>query len=467
MNRALLLLALAGCGASEAPECAIEAPALGDGRLDTDGNQLRDAHHRVVMLRGVNAGGRSKFPPYMPFDFAAGDFDRALGAYLDRAASWGTSVLRVPFTWAAVEPTPGADDAAFLSRYDQLLDGAWARGMRTIVDFHQDIYAENLCGDGFPPWTLPAPLPAPHHDCPNWYLDYGSPAVRGAFDRLWADNSTVRAQLEAMWDRMVMRHRDRPGVIGFEILNEPSAGSADAVTFEKTTLASFSTSLAARIHGLAPRALVFFDAIGQSSATGTTALVRPSGERLVFAPHYYQATTIGPLGEGDPDQVRDALTSWASYGTQWNMPLFLGEFGTSHLVENAAEFASAHFAALDALAFSAGTQWEYSTAAETWNAEVFSVAAPDGTEFPVIAGLARPYARAVAGSAIHANFHFKTSTFTLSYVSDGGVTEITLPRDWSSARPAVEAGCVDRSRPNLLLVRGDAGAQVSVEIKLR
>ena len=165
------LAASARCDSKPVARTCVVAPPQVDFRLTTVGTNFEDSLGRVVFLRGVDAGGRSKFAPYVPFDFAATDFDAALAQYMDRAASWGIDVMRVPFTWAALEPTQGQDDEAWLARYDALLDAAWARGIWTVVDFHQDVYAENLCGDGFPSWTLANP-PAPHHDCPQWSLEY-------------------------------------------------------------------------------------------------------------------------------------------------------------------------------------------------------------------------------------------------------------------------------------------------------
>src|SRR5207245_7502383 len=128
------------------------------------------------------------------------------------------------------------------------------------LDFHQDVYAENFCGDGFPSWTIPDPKPAPHHDCPTWGFEYfGDKAVQGAFDRLWAPGSTVRAALAAMWDRMAARYKDRPGVIGFEIINEPGWGSQDLATFEATTLSDFYVEAILRLRAAAPKTLVFVD----------------------------------------------------------------------------------------------------------------------------------------------------------------------------------------------------------------
>src|SRR5262249_20571269 len=161
------------------------------------------------------------------------------------------------------EPEEGMDDEAFLARYDALLDGAWARGMYTVVDFHQDVYAEAFCGDGFPGWTIPDPKPMPHHDCPSWAAEYFvDDGVKAAFDRFWADGSTVRAAYEALWDRMAKRHKDRPGVIGFELLNEPGWGTANLDAFEATTLSAFYADMATKLRAVAPESLVFFDATG-------------------------------------------------------------------------------------------------------------------------------------------------------------------------------------------------------------
>src|SRR5580700_447869 len=145
--------------------CVITPPAPSDWRLQADGQVLRDALGRVVFLRGVDAGGRSKFAPYVPFDYASGQFTQALDQYMDRAASWGIDAMRLVFTWAALEPTHGQDDSAWLAQYQQLVDAAWARGIWTVVDFHQDVYSESFCGDGFPSWTI-ADAGPPEHDCP-------------------------------------------------------------------------------------------------------------------------------------------------------------------------------------------------------------------------------------------------------------------------------------------------------------
>src|SRR5581483_5216543 len=127
--------------------CVIARPTPPDSHLAPDGVRLRDGLGRQVVLHGVNAGGRSKLAPYLPFDFGASDFQAALDAYLDRAASWGLDVFRLPLTWA-----------------------------------------------------VPAPAPAPHHDCPSWFLEYVNDAdVKHAFDRFWANGGGLRDAYLKLW----------------------------------------------------------------------------------------------------------------------------------------------------------------------------------------------------------------------------------------------------------------------------
>lgn len=466
---------LAGCGAQgapaplDAPRCAIPLPAPSDHHLVVDGTRLRDALGRIVFLRGVNAGGRSKFAPFAPFDYAEGDYDAALARYLDRAAALGFSVLRVPFVWAAVEPTKGLDDEAFLARYDALLDAAWQRRMWTIVDFHQDIYSESYCGDGFPSWTIPDPVPAPHHDCADWFVRYSKDGdVRGAFDRLWADQDGTLEAFRSLWDRLAARHADRPGVIGFEPINEPHPGNADASAWAKGTLTPFYTEMAARIHQKAPDALVFFDATGTDAIGAATAMDEPEGEGLVFAPHWYDPAALFG-GVPAPSNAQEGLAKWAALGAAWDLPVLVGESGAPRGLENAAEFVTALEDAMDdnGLHF---TYWEYSDAKEAWNAETLSFVAPDGKEAePIVSAIARPYARAVAGDSPAFRYDTASRVFTLSYApTPDGVTEIVLPERsaLSSFRVELSSGCVDDSHPGLLLVR--SGEQAStIELAVR
>ena len=464
-------LPLVACGSTDepaalpdAPRCEIALPAPPDHRLAPDGTVLRDALGRIVFLRGVNAGGRSKFAPFVPFDFASTEagFQESLDRYLDRAAEWGVSALRVPFVWAAVEPTPGTDDEIFLARYDALLDGAWKRRIWTIVDFHQDIYSDVYCGDGFPGWTLPFPTPEPHHDCPDWFVRYSQDEdVKAAFDKFWSDEHGARTAFRALWERLAARHATRPGVLGYEPINEPHQGTANLKTWEQTTLTPFYTEMAALLRAKDPTALVFFDATGTDGIGAATYLDKPEGEGLVFAPHWYDSIALFG-GTPSPSNATTYLSKWADKGREWNMPVLLGESGVPRDLETAGEFVTAMYDAVDdnALHF---TYWEYSDSKETWNAEDLSLIDYEGQEATAITSVvARPYPRAVAGEAPSFRYDAAARRFALAYdaPTENGVTEIIVPeRNYPAGyRVELSNGCVDATHPGVLLVRPSVGA---------
>jgi endoglycosylceramidase len=449
----LTALAFPACdsaGATLPHTCTLAPPVLTDWHLHTDGTVLRDALGRVVFLRGVDGGGRSKFSPYMPFEYASeADFPAALASYMDRAASWGIDSMRVPWTWAALEPTPGQYDMDWMGRYKQLLDAAWARGITTVVDFHQDVYAECFCGDGFPCWTLPAP-PSPAYQCPNtnWYQEYGDPNVEHAFDAFWATGGDVQNEYLAAWDAMIAAFANEPGVVGFEPINEPSSGSAVDATFQSTTLTDFFTRMIAHFTAKAPNTLVFVDDTGTAGGLVQTTMMRPAGN-FVFAPHFYPA-----LNPKNTDEVVTWMQVWSDLGAKWNVPVWIGEFGLSHSSPYALSYMTATFAALDTLGLG-GTEWEYSVETQEWNGETNSLVSGDGTEYPVAQAIIRPYARAVAGSAVSQSYAPDTSTFTASWTPTAGVTEITVPVRAYPAGAAVSLsrGCYDAtSVPGKILV---------------
>jgi len=458
---------IAGCAADtqDGDACLIEAPE--PGLLDVDGTRLVDAQGRTITLRGINTGGRSKFAPYSPFEYEPGAFDTALADYLDRLEAWGFDVLRVPFSWEAVEPSEGLIDEEFLVRYDALLDGAHERGLWTIVDFHQDLYSEVYCGDGFPAWTLDDP-PEPHHDCEAWFTGYAlDDDVQQAFELLWTDVTGVRTAFAEMWDLMVDRHAGRPGVIGFEVINEPGWGHEDYDAWESGTLPDFYSEMGARIHARAPDALIFFDATGLDAISAETSLVRPQGDRLVFAPHFYDPTTF--LGEGQLQMdVAASLQVWADLGRDWDVPVLVGEFGIEHEHPQAASHTRAHYDAFDAQGLHA-TWWEYSVSHELWNFENLSVVDGDGHERDeVLDELVRPYVRALAGTLTDGpRYDPDARTFEVRWEpAADGVTEIALPPRifGDGAEVTAEGACYELGSDRVLVRAAEGIDEIHVVV---
>jgi len=462
-------------GLPAARECD-EPPPAGDGwRLVADGPLLRDDLGRIVVLRGMNTGGRSKFAPFLPFAFEdEADFDAQLGPYWDRMAAWGFSVARLVFTWEAVEPTEGAYDEVFLSRYDRMIDAAWARGIRVIVDFHQDVYAQMYCGDGFPEWTIPAELRQERpDDCSDWFNGYlTNDSVKGAFDRFWTNAEGLQDAYFAMWDMLAARWADRPGVIGFEAINEPGWGPGPIADWEEDVLTPFYAAFAERIHQIAPDALVFFDATGIDALSADTSLLDPGVPGIVFAPHHYDPTTILEGAYEPTDELARRLSYWADLGAEWDMPVLMGEFGVDVATGGVREFFRDHMAAFDTFGMSA-TAWEYSVTGDLWSAENMSIVEADGTErAPHVDGLVRPYLRAAAGTSPASEYDAENRIFSGSLVPDpGGWSEIALPdRIYpEGVRVGLRGGCaaVDDVARSVRIRADDDATQLQFELRPR
>ena len=435
----MVALALLACTRGELRRAELcEIPPLPMGPLHTEGTDLVDEDGRVVLLRGINAGGRSKFAPYHPYP------DSDLDTYLDRAEGWGFDVLRVPFSWAAMETAPGVWDEERMARYDALLDGAAERNMWTIVDFHQDVYAEAFCGDGFPHWTLPEDPGEAHHDCEAWFTQYsGENEVTEAFALFWADTWGAQTAFKDMWSVMATRHAGRTGVLGFELMNEPH-GDALAVSalFEELTQ---------EVQAIDADALVFIDTKGTDGIQGTTSIVPPAAPNVVFAPHFY---TPGALFGGDLGEVEPVLDKWAALGIALDVPVLLGEFGVQ--ADNGGDieqYAHDHYEAFDRHGMHA-TWWEYSDATELWNFEDLSVW-NDGPREDMLAGLVRPYVRRIEGEG-----SWSVTDGELTATLGPGTHELASPRGnvvYSSG------GCVDTDWP---LVRVQTDETITLEVRI-
>ena len=432
-----LLTAATGCGDPEAPAepaeptCEAAAPVLETLRLTAEGTRLFDEAGREVMLRGVNAGGRSKFAPFIPFPFAesglpeqadAPPFDEAVEIYYDMLASWGLNVVRMPFSWEALEPTRGTYDATYMGRYLAMAAAAEARGIRVIVDFHQDVFASAYCGDGFPLWAVPEPWPELEEDCSTWFSAYFNDGpMHGAWDRFWADEDGLMVAFEAMWTHMATEAWVQDGVIGFEIINEPAPGNTDEEVWAPQILTPFYERMADVVRVPAPGALVFFDSTGLDAVDQETLVARPERDGMVFAPHFYEAAAfLGILSEGDYDPA-EGLERWADQRDAWGLPMIVGEFGIKPEEPVAFAYMDAVYDGMDAYRVHA-TIWEVSTTVDDWNEEAMSLTGPGGEEYASVPAIVRPYPAAVAGRLLRFTWDKDTGQGELVYeASAGGV----------------------------------------------
>ncbi len=462
--------------------CATEPDARGNGSLTSStpptrrvhvaGSALVDDLGRQVVLRGFNAGGRAKMPPFLPFDVPPGStVEHTADELFGALEGLGANAVRLTFSWEAFEPTRGAYDYDYLDRYEMLLDAAHAHGIAAIVDFHQDVFASPFCGDGFPLWAIgPIPHGAPHYDCafPWWSLPAFNPwsTVNLAFHRLWTNTDGLADDMEAMWRTVAGALGPHPAVAAFEVINEPAPGMYAVEEFDSTVLPAFYERMIPAIRGASGGATVLWDE--RIGATGTPPdLVPPRVDGIVFAPHYYEPMIAIGFPFVLEDAIRADLASAFEPMERWNMPVLLGEFGVPN--GNLAKAAYLDFV-LDEVDSHRGhaTMWSASMSPTLWNNEDFSVLRPDGTEQSWAGAVVRAYPRAVSGRIASFSWDADALRFELE-VSDAGtdVSEIYLPRRHLGTAPSILVDGAafewDAAR-ELLLVQAAAGASYTVVV---
>jgi len=426
-------------GACETPIAALSRSSARL-QVDVDGT-LRDEHGRDVQLRGVNAGGRSKWSPFVPFPIAGdagpAEVQAAASAFFTPLRAWGLDTVRLPFSWEGLEPVQGQYDFAYLDRYVAMIDAALALQIRVIVDFHQDVYASPFCGDGFPLWTIAGEYGPPRRDCPKWGLGYVFDAdIRGAFDRFWADEDDLQAAFKAMWTVMADRVGEHPGVLGLELLNEPGWGTASDIDgWKQGVLMPFYSEVVAHLRAeVGDELLLVYDNTGLDAVgLKPTLHLRPEGEGLVYGPHLYDAGLIKgePYTGTDPEAQ---IQSIREFSREAGVAALIGEFGYADGAKGGEMWLGRVVDELDATRVSA-TLWEYSRSAELWNTEDLSIVDADGQPRAILDIYVRPWLRAVAGGESSFHWDAVAGAATAAWTGDGGVTELVLPPRLFAAGP--------------------------------
>jgi len=164
MRALAILLLLTGC--DPGPHCG--------GRIAVCDGAVRDAEGRTLVLRGVNLGAVHRNAPYTD-ELVPADYERL-------RAEWGFSAIRFLITWAAVEPSPGTYDDAYLDWVAERMAWADAAGLAVIVDMHQDVFGEGFGFAGAPRWACDASRYDAFVRQEPWSVNYAEPNVMACFD---------------------------------------------------------------------------------------------------------------------------------------------------------------------------------------------------------------------------------------------------------------------------------------------
>jgi len=432
---------LVGCG--DDGESLVDAPEVPSGRHAAF---VTDAEGRALLLRGMNVSGSAKDDPQrMPWVHAED---------LVRLRQWGFNAVRFLIFWDAIEPQPGEYDRGYLERVRERLDWCAAAGLWVILDMHQDVYGKfafdgkPLGFDGAPSWAARTDG-LPHQIIEPWALTYLQPGVRRAFDNFWAESgphADVQQHYIAMWQVVAEFFRGHPALLGYDLMNEPFAGTAAAAqwgplrvgdpersrAFEQTLFRRFYLRLIAALRAVDADTWIFYEPLalpannGGPSYIGKLADPRPGEPRLVYAPHLY---AIEPElnNRFDPD-VTPEMDAWHRQRRremeELAEPMVVGEVG---LPWNAGGDPLAYLrkslAVIDDVA-SGWLYWSYDPG--SWGPVVGS----ERRETPLVDVLVQPVAHRVAGRPLMFRYDWTTRRYELEFVDDPRIaapTEVFVP----------------------------------------
>jgi endoglycosylceramidase len=427
MGRFAAILALAPLAVSVATARA--SPPSHAGRFITDPSG------RVLVLHGVNMV--YKVPPYYPSAVGFGSNDAAFLAPL------GMNAVRVGVIWKAVEPRRGVYDDSYLGRILQTVRTLWAHGIYSLLDFHQDMYNELFQGEGAPDWAVKDDgLPAvPREGFPDNYLLM--PALQVAYDNFWSNVDGLEDDYAAAWRHVAARFRSVPGVLGYELFNEPFPGTSyptctlpgGCPAFD-AKLTAFDRLVARAIRTADRRTLIFYEPSVLFDFGFPTSVGALDDPHAGFAFHDY-CLTRSPTGcSTETTGFQNALAHVRATGEA----LLLTEFGSTTAAGDLNGMVSGadHYMV-------PWLEWSYCPCHDPTGATpdplVLDPAKPPrGANLGQLAlhTLVEPYPQVIAGTPLSWGFDRSSDAFTLRYSTvrasghgrfhAGAITEVAVPR---------------------------------------
>jgi endoglycosylceramidase len=431
---------------------ALAGPATADVRMPVShaGRWITDADGRVTVLHGLNMV--NKRPPYAPDAVGFGDDDAAF------LASEGYNTVRVGVIYKAVEPEPGVYDDAYLARIQATVDTLARHGIVSLVDFHQDLFNERFQGEGWPDWAVQDDgLPAqPQAGFPANYLLM--PALQRSFDHFWQNDPGpggvgLQDRYAAAWRHVAERFRDNPGVLGYDLLNEPWPGTlwqqcanpAGCPVFD-AQLSAFNARMLSAIRQVDPDTLVWYEPHVLFNNGADTNLADTGDANTGMSFHdYCLAASEGDAGYSAACQASDSLVfqNAEKRSRTTGDALLLTEFGATDdpgALEGVLKLADENMMSWQ--------EWHYcgcddptTTGSGDKQAIVLDPAKPpagDNLKASTLAAVTRPFPQTVAGTPQGWSFDPGSKAFSLAYTTaragggdafgPGDQTAIALPR---------------------------------------
>ena len=400
--------------------------------LDTQfGPYIADEYGRQLILHGLNtSSGAKAAPDRMPW---------VKESNIENEASlYGFNYVRFLIFWDFIEPEQGVFNSAYLDQVQERVEWYTSRGMHVMLDMHQDLYSLKFGGDGAPEWAIrPDGASVETAIDGPWWLQNISPAVINSWVNFWgySKHKDLQDHYIMSWKFVAERFKSNPGVIGYDLMNEPWGGDLVKAfitgDFEKTQLSAFYKRIIPEMRTVETQKYLFFEPAPAPVTFGMPSRLPKVDDanginKLVYAPHCYPLK----LHEGGPYQASDKknVKDWyrerlKEVKLHGNVPLVCGEFG---LAPTSADF-DLYLSDMHAMFDDNLWHWAYwSNDNGGWSPLTY-----DGQETPILNELIRAYPKATAGRIRSFNYNKIDNIFTMDFVSKSDIskpTEIFIPK---------------------------------------
>ncbi|MFC9876406.1 cellulase family glycosylhydrolase [Nocardia salmonicida] len=461
------------------------APVDAVPQLRRDGRWLVDHYGRVVIVHGVNLVWKQA--PYAPPDTAEG-FTAADAAWL---AEHGFNGARIGTLWAGVTPTaPGVVDNAYLDSWDRVVGQLAANRIWTQFDFHQDQWHEIYGGEGVPQWAVrrPAafgPFPVTTAEFP-W--GYWMPEQSALWDDFWADRNGLLDGWAQAWQAVAQRWRDQPYSMGYDLLNEPWAGSEFAecaitgcAQHYRTELQPAMDRVRAAIRQVDPSGIVWYEPQQLAGGRDVATFFEPIADdpQIGYSWHNY-CPQIFLQSQGLPGTDAEGCLAYSGQAQERALHQadrmgavgLMTEFGATDNLRALAIDTAAADQALTGWMHWAYKHWNDPTTADTAQGLFTADGDLSSTKPDKLRTLVRTYPQATAGIPRSLSFDAATGEFHYTYdpASMRAPTEIFVsPLHYPNGPEiTVEGGRASGVGPDhLVRIEADTAAPIAVTIRDR
>lgn len=444
---ALSTLPVASPSASETSPRTAVGTGIASGRIGHAGRWLTDDAGRVVVVHGVNMP--SKLLPAYPAALRFNGDDAALLVRL------GFNAVRVTVERYAVSPRAGVFDAAYVGHIARTVRLLARHGIMTLLDFHQDQYGPVFLDNGYPDWmTLTDGIPPVYMPFPFQY--FASPAMNRAFDHLWANDvgpsgRPLQTDDAAILSYVAAKLRHEPGILGYEIINEPWPGTAypscirptlGCREFDEGPLSAYYGRIVPALRRADPKHMIWYEPLTTFNTGIPTYVNAPKDARLGFAFHDYAflcgATNDAglPVNSSSLCEPQDemVMSNALERSARTKDALLVTEFGATMDPQTLTRLVNLYDRNRMPWLF-----WSYTRYILRLSADGKLLPATDeNLNSPIVQALARPYPQLVSGTPLAWGFDPATKVFTMRYTTSrvsangnfpsGSRTSIAVPK---------------------------------------